>query len=124
MTLRIYLVEDHQRIRDQLIPMLHDLPGCRVVGVAESEPDACTWLKNNPSAWDLVIADLFLQEGSGLAVLRCCRERAPQQRVVVLTNTPNESVRQWCQKLGADAVFDKSEELEAFYAFCASRLTA
>jgi hypothetical protein len=39
---------------------------------------------------------------------------------VVLTNTPNTSVRKWCKKLGADAVFDKSEELEAFYAFCAA----
>ena len=81
MTLRIYLVEDHQRIRDQLIPMLQELPDCRVVGVAESEADACHWLNNNQAAWDLVIADLFLQEGSGLAVLRCCRDRRPQQRV-------------------------------------------
>lgn len=120
MTLRIYLVEDHQRIRDQLIPMLQDLPGCHVIGVAESESDACHWLKQNETAWNLVIADLFLQEGSGLAVLRCCRDRAAHQRVVVLTNTPNDSVRQWCKKLGADAVFDKSEELEAFYAFCAA----
>ena len=120
MTLRIYLVEDHQRIRDQLIPMLQELADCRVIGVAESEPDACQWLKKNAAAWDLVIADLFLQEGSGLAVLRCCRDRTPQQRVVVLTNTPNTSVRKWCEKLGADAVFDKSEELAAFYAFCAA----
>ena len=52
--------------------------------------------------------------------IRCCRDRRPQQRVVVLTNTPNTSVRKWCKKLGADAVFDKSEELEAFYAFCAA----
>ena len=51
-------------------------------------------------------------------MLRNCRERTPVQRAVVLSNYVNADIRARCMALGADAVFDKSKELDAFFDYC------
>ena len=46
-----------------------------------------------PRGWQLLIVDLVLQEGSGLGVLKGCRQRTRQQRVVVLSNYATDDIR-------------------------------
>lgn len=113
-----YLVEDNATIRENLIPTLHDLSNCRVVGFAEGEHDASEWLDGHNGSWDLAVVDLFLKDGSGLGVLKGCDHRQPHQRVVILTNYCTVDIRARCMALGADAVFDKSTELDGFFDFC------
>lgn len=67
-----------------------------------------------------VIVDLFLKEGSGLSVLRAGQNRSPHQHILVLTNYPTAEIRRRCMDLGADGVYDKSTELEAFFDRCQS----
>ena len=121
MVLSTYLVEDNRTIRDNLVPALEDLVGARVIGHAETEAEAVEWINLHPGDWHLLIVDLFLREGSGLGVLRFSRERSSRgsdQRMVVLSNYVNSDVRTRCMALGADAVFDKSRELDAFFDYC------
>ena len=113
-----FLVEDSITIRETLIPTLEELANVRVVGTAETENEAIVWLQNHPDEWALAVVDLFLKEGSGLGILKQCRTRLAQQRVVVLTNYATAEIRSRCLALGADAVFDKSNELEDFLDFC------
>ncbi len=68
--------------------------------------------------WDLAIIDLFLKEGSGLNILKACRTRRPGQKMIVLSNHATSDVRWRCAQLGADAVFDKSTEIEALVDYC------
>jgi DNA-binding NarL/FixJ family response regulator len=68
--------------------------------------------------------DLFLRQGSGLGVLAACRERKPHQRVVVLSNYATPDVRMRCAQLGVDAVFDKSNEIDALVDYCISQTGA
>ena len=75
-------------------------------------------LLNNPEQWDLAILDLFLKQGSGLGVLAACRDRKPTQKVVVLSNYATADIRQRCAQLGVDAVFDKSNEIDALLDYC------
>ena len=75
-------------------------------------------LTNHSANWDLAIVDLFLKQGSGLGVLKACRERNPEQKVVVLTNYATPDIRVRCHQLGVDAVFDKSNDIEALIDFC------
>jgi DNA-binding NarL/FixJ family response regulator len=121
MALSTFLVEDNRTIRDNLIPALEDLIDARIMGMAETEGDAVAWLKAHPDDWQLAIVDLFLREGSGLGVLRSCRRRKSSQLAVVLSNYVNADIRARCLALGADAVFDKSKELDAFFDFCNDR---
>ncbi len=116
--LRIFLVEDNATIRESLIPTLEELAAAHVVGDAGGEDDAARWLVAHAGGWDLAVVDLFLAQGSGLGVLRHLRARGPSQRAVVLSNYATPDMRRRCREAGADAVFDKSNELEAFIDFC------
>jgi len=116
--LRTYIVEDNATIRENLIGTLEELASVRSMGWAETENDAKAWLASHEGQWELIIVDLFLKQGSGLGVLEACRGRAHDQRVVVLSNYATSDMRKRCAQLGADAVFDKSNEIDALVDYC------
>lgn len=118
MNFRAYIVEDSATIRENLIEALHELALVDAVGTAETENEGKQWLAQNDDYWDLAIVDLFLKEGSGLNILKACRSRRPTQKMVVLSNHATNDVRWRCAELGADAVFDKSTEIDALVDFC------
>lgn len=118
MELRTYIVEDNVTIRENLIGTLEELASVRAMGWAETENDAKGWLASHDGNWDLAIVDLFLKQGSGLGVLEACRDREAGQRVVVLSNYATSDMRKRCAQLGADAVFDKSNEIDALVDYC------
>ena len=118
MALRTYIVEDNATIRENLIGTLEELASISALGWAEAEADAKAWLAAHDGEWDLAIVDLFLKQGSGLGVLQACSPRGPQQRVVVLSNYATPDMRARCADLGADAVFDKSNEIDALVDYC------
>ena len=117
-TLRTFIVEDNATIRENLIGTLEELASIQALGWAESEADARAWLTRTRGGWDLAIVDLFLRQGSGLGVLEACKGRDPRQRVVVLSNYATTDMRKRCTQLGADAVFDKSNEIDALVEYC------
>lgn len=121
MKLKTYIVEDNATIRENLIGTLEELAAIEPVGVAETEDDGKAWLTHHSSEWDLAIIDLFLRQGSGLGILAACHERKPHQRVVVLSNYATPDVRMRCAQLGVDAVFDKSNEIDALVDYCISQ---
>ena len=116
--LRTYIVEDNATIRENLIGTLDELASVEAVGVAETEDEGTNWLSTHIEEWDLAIVDLFLRQGSGLGVLAACRARRPGQKMVVLSNYATPDVRMRCAQLGVDAVFDKSNEIEALVDYC------
>lgn len=118
MPLKTYLVEDSDVIRTNLTETLQELAGVEVVGHADTAQAASRWLLNHPDAWDLGVVDLFLREGSGLAVLRALRQRKPLQRLIVVSNYATPEMRLRCLDAGADEVFDKSTEIEALLTYC------
>lgn len=118
MELRTYIVEDNATIRENLIGTLEELASVVPLGWAESESDAKAWIAANAGQWDLAIVDLFLKQGSGLGVLEAFQQRDPGQRVVVLSNYATPDMRKRCSQLGADAVFDKSNEIDALVDYC------
>ncbi|RYF67530.1 MAG: response regulator transcription factor [Comamonadaceae bacterium] len=119
MTLPTFLVEDSAIIRTNLVQTLSELAGIELLGHAASEAEAIEWLVSNAGRWRLLIVDLFLADGNGLGVLAACRVRKSGQRVVVLSNYATDSMRQRCiEGYGADAVFDKSTEIEALIDYC------
>lgn len=73
----------------------------------------------NAASADIVILDLFLAEGSGIGVLCEIADKRLAVPIVVLTNYATEEIRERCKALGAVALFDKSRELDSFFAFCA-----
>lgn len=122
--LQTYVVEDNLTIRENLIGTLEELTCASVVGFAETEAHARAWLLDPANRWDLAIVDLFLKQGSGLGVLQACMSRKPTQRVVVLSNYATPDIRRRCAEFGVDAVFDKSNEIDALVDFCMQQAKA
>jgi len=118
LALAVFLVEDNPRIRENLIPALADLGSASVMATAESEQEAIGWLARHKGQWDLAVVDFMLKEGTGLGVVKWCDGREPNQRVVVLTNYPTQATRSACMAAGADALFDKSTQLDEFFDYC------
>jgi DNA-binding NarL/FixJ family response regulator len=117
--LRTYIVEDSLVIRENLIATLEELGPVEVVGTAEDESTAVQWLTLSSSRFDLVIVDIFLRGGSGLGVLRASNGLAQRHKMVVLSNYATPDIRRKCLELGADRVFDKSNDIDALIAYCA-----
>lgn len=121
MRLKTFIVEDNPTIRENLIATLEELAGVEAVGSADTENAGKDWLNTNQDMWNLAIVDLFLKQGSGLGVLNACRGRQSTQKVVVLSNYATVDIRQRCAQLGVDAVFDKSNEIDALVEYCIQR---
>jgi DNA-binding NarL/FixJ family response regulator len=141
-SLKTFIVEDSPLIRENLIATLEELVALEVVGTAEDEAGAALWLARPEHQVDLVIIDIFLKGGSGLGVLRAashsdnCMGSAGadvrifangallrRRKLVVLSNYATQDMRRKCLELGADRVFDKSNEIDALVAYC-SQLAA
>ncbi len=116
--IKTYIVEDSPVIRDSLIATLEELVPLQVVGTAEDEAGAVSWLTRPGNEVDLVIVDIFLKGGSGIGVLRTTQGLLYKRKVVVLSNYATQDVRRKCLALGADRVFDKSNEIDALIAYC------
>jgi DNA-binding NarL/FixJ family response regulator len=110
--LRAYVVEDSSVIRDNLAEALHENAPVEVVGSAADEPAAVAWLLDPQHACDLVIVDIFLKSGSGLGVLKRIARLDRTMRRVVFSNHATPEIRAKCAELGADKVFDKSNEID------------
>ena len=114
--LRAFIVEDSPVIRENLVAALEEMAPIQVVGTADDEASALRWLAQN--ACDLAIVDIFLKSGSGLGVLKTASLSDRPIKLVVLSNYATPDMRRKCLELGADRVFDKSNEIDALILYC------
>ena len=117
--IKTFIVEDSAVIRDNLSLVLQELVPIAVMGTAADEKTAVQWLTKRANDLDLVIVDIFLKEGSGLGVLQAIRDISSNFSIVVLTNFATPEMNLKCIELGADRVFDKSNELAELVKYCA-----
>lgn len=116
--LKIFLIEDSAVIRASLIATLEELAPVQVVETAEDEARAIDWVQDASHHFDLAIVDIQLRSGTGLGVIRAIAQLPQPRKAVVLTNYATASMRLKCLNLGADRVFDKSNEIEALLNYC------
>ena len=115
---RTFIVEDSSVVRENLIAALEENATIEVVGVAEDETSAVGWLMGADHHCDLVIVDIFLRAGTGLGVLKGTLGLSPGTKRVVLSNHATPDIRTKCRELGADEVFDKSNEIDEMLRYC------
>ena len=118
MTVRVFLVEDMKHVQDIVAELLTSLGDFRLVKAIGNEAEARLWLVEHPGAWDLAVIDLVLDQGSGMGVVSRAREAAGRDgRVIVFSDYASDGIRKHCLRLGADAVFLKSQTRE-FMDYC------
>ena len=85
-TIRVMLVDDHVMVREGLRLLLRTVPDIAVVGEAEGGRGAVALAQRVVP--DIVVLDLDMPEGDGMAALRELRATLPQIRVLILTVHP------------------------------------
>ncbi|MGY4831380.1 response regulator [Sphaerotilaceae bacterium SBD11-9] len=118
-TIRTFIVEDSAVIRESLIDLLEESAPVEVVGTAEDEFTARDWIDQGGQACDLVIVDIYLKGGSGLGILKAAAGVFNRlAKWVVFSNHATPEMRTRCLELGADCVFDKSNEIDELLLYC------
>ena len=118
MPLAVVLAEDSAAIRESLTAALAEIADAEVIAEAETAADAIAALAAHAAVWQLAILDLFLQRGHGLDVLRAKVKTRPDQRIFLVTNFATPDIRRRALDAGADAVFDKSTEIDQLLEAC------
>ena len=111
MTIRVFLVEDMKQVHGVLADLLAGIGDFEIVQATATEAEAKLWLSENPRGWDLAVVDLVLEQGSGMGVIPNARDHAGRNgaQVVVFSDYASDGIQAHCRKLGADAVFLKSQ---------------
>jgi CheY-like chemotaxis protein len=109
---RILLIEDSSALSRRLVDLLSEPGRLRVAGEAATQAEAISKLKERP--YDVLVVDIELAEGNGVAVIRQARQLyAPEAQplIVVLTNYASDFVRDHCFAAGADYFLDKMRDI-------------
>lgn len=119
MSVRVFLVEDMKQVQAVLADLLSALGDFRLVHATATEAEAKWWLAEHPDGWDLAVVDLVLDQGSGMGVIPQARAAADGHggNVVVFSDYASDGIRSHCLRLGADAVFLKSQ-MQEFMDYC------
>ena len=104
--IRILLVDDHEVVRRGLRQMLAEAYPQAQFGEAGRVAAAHEALVR--SAWELVLLDINLPEGSGFDLLTHARKLYPQTAVLVLSSYPEKEFAVRAFKLGAAGYLTKS----------------
>jgi CheY-like chemotaxis protein len=109
---RVLLVEDSAVLTRRLVDLLSE-PG-RIAVAAQAATQSEAVLRLQEGAFDVLVVDIELAEGNGVAVIRHARQMYPpdaQPLIVVLTNYASDFVRDHCFAAGADYFLDKMRDI-------------
>lgn len=109
---RVLLIEDSAVLTRRLIDLLSEPGRVEVAAQAATQSEAVTRLQEG--LFDVLVVDIELAEGNGVAVIRHARQLYPpdaQPLIVVLTNYASDFVRDHCFAAGADYFLDKMRDI-------------
>ncbi len=109
---RVLLIEDSAVLTRRLVDLLSE-PG-RIEVAAQATTQSEALLRLQQGAYDVLVVDIELAEGNGVAVIRYARQAYPpeaQPLIVVLTNYASDFVRDHCFAAGADYFLDKMRDI-------------
>ena len=96
----------------RLVDLLTDPGSVAIAAQAATQSEAISRLKED--AFDVLVVDIELAEGNGVAVVRNARQLYPphaQPLIIVLTNYASDFVRDHCFAAGADYFLDKMRDI-------------
>jgi CheY-like chemotaxis protein len=117
---RILLIEDSEALSRRLVELLSEPGAVAVAAQAATQSEALSRLKEG--AFDVLVVDIELAEGNGVAVVRGARQLYPphaQPLIIVLTNYASDFVRDHCFAAGADYFLDKMRDISQLKALVA-----
>lgn len=109
-TRRVFLLDDHAIVREGVRRLIEDQPGLVFCGETDQADDLVDRLRAAQA--DILVADLFLHEGTSHQAVAVVRRAIPGLTIVVLTMFDGEIHRQRAREAGADDFVHKSDSPE------------
>ena len=117
-TIRIFLVEDHDLVRDVLKALLTSIPDISIIGEASTGKSLFEKLKIVQP--DIIVLDISLPDISGIEITKRLRQEYPQIRVLILSMYTHEDFVTGAIRSGAKGYLPKNtsrdELVKAIYA--------
>jgi two-component system response regulator DevR len=108
--MRVMIVDDSTIVRRRLAEIMGHVARVTVAGEAGSVAEA---LEKIPLLHpEVVVLDLHLPDGDGVAVLEAVKRSVPAPVVVMLSNYSDDFYRTWCEAAGADFFLDKAKQFD------------
>ena len=104
---KILIIDDELEIRDFLRDFFEDREFD--VQTAPNGEQGCEVFK--PGAFDIVICDMMMPRMIGTEVLRRIKEKAPEQRVIMMTGVKEASMVEKAKQLGCHLYLTKPVSL-------------
>lgn len=96
---RVLVVEDDAVTSAALCLSIEAAPSLALAAVFDSMLPALAWIQTG--SLDVLLTDLGLPDGSGIELIRACRQRHPYCDIMVLTMSSNEADVLACIEAGA-----------------------
>jgi DNA-binding NarL/FixJ family response regulator len=107
--MRIFIADDSALLVRQLIELLCELEGVKIVGQARGTEEALEAIRSLRP--DVITLDIQMADGSGIDLLKKVKRENPAPVVIMLTNHASPPYRKKCMQAGADFFFDKAGEI-------------
>ena len=114
--IRVAVVEDSALFRDRVECFLGQECNAFVVGAAATVSAAILLIHQQHP--DLLLLDVLLEGGTGVAVLDYLRSADERIPVVIMTNAPSRELENCCFALGAEWCLDKLRIADAVPGIC------
>jgi len=108
----ILLVDDSSHFGDMLMTALFRLG--YVISVCDNPADAIGYVREDPSAWDLVITDQSMPELSGTDLIASVKALRPDLPCIICTGFPNGLTEEAARLAGADGLVIKPVDIGRF----------
>ncbi len=106
--MKVFIVEDSALMSSRIADAATSVDGIFVTGSSGDVADAYSRIRDLKP--DVLVIDIQLRDGSGLAVLKQIKNEQPEIKAVVLSNSANSQYRSVALMAGADQFLDKSTE--------------
>ena len=100
MSVRVFVVDNHGILRGGLRALINMQPDMKVVGEAANGPDAEIGVRATEP--DVVLMDISMPNGGGLAAIAAVKQARPRTRIIVLTVHDELGYLRAAGKAGAD----------------------
>jgi len=107
MMIRVFLVDDHNIVRDGIARVIDSEPDLAVTGQAASTAEGYALLDGNVA--DVLVVDVTMPDGSGLDLARTARKAYPQIGILVLTIHEDDDTLLEALEAGASALVGKRQ---------------
>jgi DNA-binding NarL/FixJ family response regulator len=117
-SIRIFLVDDHQLVRDGIQALLAGIPDIQITGEANTGEELMKKLRDSHP--DVILMDISLPDISGIELTRILAKERPEIRVLILSMYTSEDFVFNAMKAGARGYLPKNtsrqEILDAIHA--------